>query len=187
MKRESFLRGVVVAFIFAVFSAVGFIALKPVFGATLLLQWLIAACAGLYIVYLLSRSNEKSGRLAVPALWALGTIVIWHTVPGLTLFLLAHVGMVWLVRSLYFHAGILSALLDLALCAAAVLAAVAAARSSHSVFLSVWSFFLVQALFVAIPTVVSSKAPVPATDSNDQFHRALATAEAALRRLHTPR
>lgn len=185
MRRESFMRGVVVAFVIAVFSATAFMALKPVFGSVLVVRWLIAAGAGLYIVYLLSRSTEKSGRLAVPTLWVLGTITAWYCAPTLIVFLLAQTGMVWLVRSLYFHSGIVAALLDLGVCGAGVLAAVAAAHSSHSVFLSVWSFFLVQALFTTIPAVLKPDSPDPAITADERFHRALATAQTAVRRVHT--
>lgn len=185
MKRETFLRGVLVAFALALFSAVAFLALKHVFGTALVLRWVIAASAGLYVVYLLTRSNEKAGRIAVPAVWALATIAIWAMAPGLGGFLLAHVGMIWLVRSLYFHAGVIAAVLDLGLCGAGLLAAVAAALSSSSLFLSVWSFFLVQALFVAIPSVVQPVAPDPADSADERFQRALMTAEAAVRRVHS--
>ena len=185
MKRETFLRGVLIAFALAAFSGTAFLALKPVFGTALVLRWLIAASSGLYVVYLLTRSSEKAGRLAVPALWALAAIAIWATAPGLGGFVLAHVGVIWLVRSLYFHAGIVAAVLDLGICGAGFLAAVAAAWSSHSVFLSVWSFFLVQALFVAIPAVLQPASPVQAANTDERFQRALMTAEAAIRRAHS--
>lgn len=185
MKRETFLNGAIVAFVLAAGGGIAFLALKPVFGAAFVLRGLIAATSGGYVLYLLQRSDERAGRVAVPALWLVVAGVIWALAPGVPAFTLAHVGLIWLVRSLYFHAGITAALLDLGLCGAGFLAALAAAASSHSVFLTVWTFFLVQALFVAIPTVLRTDTPDPATHADERFQRALTTAEAAVRRVYS--
>ncbi len=185
MKHVTFINGVVVAFVLAAAGGVAFLALQPVFGAALVLSGLITATAGGYVFYLLQRSDERVGRLAVPALWLVAASVIWALAPGVPGFVLAHISMLWLVRSLYFHAGITAAVLDLGLCGAGFLAALAAAASSHSVFLSIWTFFLVQALFVAIPTVVRTDSRDLATRADERFQRALATAEAAARRVYS--
>lgn len=187
MKHETFLRGVIVAFILAAASAIAFLALQPVFGAALVLRGVIAVSAGAYVLYLLRRSDERAGRLAVPALWLPVAIVIHAMAPDLVAFALAHVGTIWLVRSLYFHAGITAALLDLGVCGTGFVAALAAAGSSHSLFLTVWSFFLVQALFVAIPSVLRAESPAPTTNADERFQRARATAEAAVRRVYSTR
>ena len=67
--------------------------------------------------------------------------------------------------------------------------AIWAAVQSGSLFLSIWSFFLVQALFVGIPSSISrrpgSKAAGP--DPEDRFQRAHRVAEAALRKLSSAR
>lgn len=185
MRRETFIRGAIVAFLLAAAGAIAFLALQPVFGATLVLRGLIAATAGSYVLYLLYRSDERAGRLAVPALWLAIAVVTWATAPGLPGFTLAHIGMLWLVRSLYFHAGITAAVLDLGLCGVGFVAALAAATASHSVFLTLWTFFLVQALFVAIPTVLPAAFPDPTADADERFQRALTTAEAAVRRVYS--
>jgi hypothetical protein len=55
---------------------------------------------------------------------------------------------------------------------------------SGSLFLSIWTFFLVQALYVLIPQVLGAKArqgqPGP---QNQEFRRAERQADAALRQL----
>jgi hypothetical protein len=99
--------------------------------------------------------------------------------------LVSHLGIVWIIRALYFHSSVLPALLDLGLCALAGLAAIATARHSHSMFLTIWSFFLVQALFVAIPPLINTRRIEPADHSQQRFKRALRTAEDAVRRMHT--
>jgi hypothetical protein len=113
--------------------------------------------------------------------------VTWWIAPPLPLYLLIHVGAVWLVRSLYFYSGIMPALMDLGLNALSVSAAVWAITRSGSVFLATWCFFLVQALFVAIPPAVQRKAKPEMNTAvdNDSFERARRQADAALRQLFT--
>jgi hypothetical protein len=95
---------------------------------------------------------------------------------------------VWLIRSLYFYSSVLSALADLALNALSVIAAVWAVRQTGSVFLSFWCFFLVQALFVAIPAAMQRNKHGPAeAESEDRFQQAYRVAESALRNLTSVR
>ena len=185
MKRPTFIQGIVIAFVLALIAAAAFSTLKLIYASSFILKLLITCFGAFYVIYLLARSAEKTGRLTMPALWLVGAVCAWIFLPGLTLFLLAHVGMIWLIRSLYFHSSILPALLDLGLCALAVVAAIAIALHSHSVFLSVWSFFLVQALFVAIPPIIRSKRDEQTDTMDQRFKRALRTADAAVRRIHT--
>ena len=87
-----------------------------------------------------------------------------------------------MIRSLYFHGSIVAALADLGIGALALAFAIWAAKSSGSVFLSIWCFFLVQALFVALPADIGAKAQ--RDDGSDQpFKRAERSATAAIRRL----
>jgi hypothetical protein len=79
------------------------------------------------------------------------------------------------------------ALMDLGLSALSISAAVWAITRSGSVFLATWCFFLVQALFVAIPPAVQRKAKHEQNTAADSevFDRARRDADAALRRLFT--
>ena len=123
------------------------------------------------------------------------TVLAWTLVSGAALalplplapFVLVHGGMVWLIRSLYFHAGLVAALADLGLALLGLSAAVWAATQTGSLALAAWSLFLVQALFGLIPSGLArtrrtrSTGPSPTTPSN-AAHRG---AEAALRRIHS--
>ena len=88
---------------------------------------------------------------------------------------------------MYFYSGVMPALMDLGLSALSVSAAVWAISRSGSVFLATWCFFLVQALFVAIPPAMQRNANVkqntPADSKN--FERAKRQADAALHQLFT--
>jgi len=73
---------------------------------------------------------------------------------------------------------------DLGLSVLAVSAAVGTALHSHSPMLSMWTFFLIQSLFVAIPeSLAPSSSVIP--DDTTPFRRAQQAADAALRRLVT--
>ncbi len=182
MKRPTFLGGVGIAFLFSFFAAAVFAALTPVLGSYFVLRLLIAGLGLAYVVYLLSRSRERTGRIITLVLWAVIAVATWFMGPPLSLYLVIHVGMLWLIRSLYLYSSALSALADLGLSALSLAAAVWAASQSGSVFLAVWCFFLVQALFTAIPRSMKPKAKSRPGD-DESFERAHRAAEAAVRRL----
>jgi hypothetical protein len=77
--------------------------------------------------------------------------------------------------------------MDLGLGALSVSAAVWAITRSGSVFLATWCFFLVQALFVAIPPAVQRKARPEQNmlADSENFERARRQADAALAQLFT--
>ena len=87
------------------------------------------------------------------------------------------------MRSLYYHSSVIPALMDLGLSGLGLAAGIWALVQSGSFFLGFWCFFLVQALFVAIPNSMQRNSKEPEWGSDDAFHRAHRTAEAALRRL----
>lgn len=185
MKQPSFLEGVGVALVAALLGSVLHTALSPIGDGDGLLRLLIAGLGLGYIVYLLIRSPERVGRITSLVGWGLAAVAIWLLQPSLPLFLLVHLGLIWLVRSLYFYAGLLSALADLVLTGLGLAAGIWAATHTASLFLGLWCFFLVQALFVAIPAAVNrdTAAGLSHQASEDPFHYAHRAAESALRRL----
>jgi hypothetical protein len=186
MKTPNFLEGAAVALAASVAAAVLFGVLAPVFGGDAVLRALIALLALVYVIYLLRRSRERVGRVSVIAGWCLAALVlaVWH--PPLLLYLVLHVGMLWLVRALYHYASVLSALADLGLNGVALAAAVWAATHTASLLVSTWCFFLLQALFVAIPRDLRATQDAP-TDPADRFQQAHRAAQAALRKLSSVR
>jgi len=95
----------------------------------------------------------------------------------------AHLGIIWVIRSLYFHASVLSAFADLGLSGFSLIAAIWAFSQTGSLFMTLWTLLLVQALFVAIPSSFRKGDGEDSADEVDEFQRAHANAEAALRRL----
>jgi hypothetical protein len=189
MKQPTFFEGVVVALVASLAGGVLYTALTSLFPGGAVLRLLIAGLALGYIIYLFSRSRERIGRLTALGFWTLAAGAAWWLVPSLSLYLLVHLGLVWLIRSLYFYSSVLSALADLGLGGLGLAAAVWASLHTGSLFPGIWCFFLLQALFVAIPASLERKASrrQPAPDREDRFRRAHRAAEAAVRKLSSTR
>jgi hypothetical protein len=185
MKKPTFFEGVGVALLASVTGGVMFAILSTLFGGGFLLRLLVAGIGFGYLLYLLSRSSEKTGRVTVLGAWGVAAVAIWVFSPTIAFYLLLHIGLIWLVRALYYYSGVIPALMDLGLNALAFAAALWAAWQTDSFFLSLWCFFLVQALFVAIPSRVGrSKINAPnEIREEDRFQQAHRAAQAALRRL----
>jgi len=166
----------------------GVAALTTLFPSGAVLRFIIAGLGLAYLIYLLSRNEERVGRITTIALWLGVAIALWLLQPPFAAYLSAHLGLIWLVRSLYFHSSLVTALADLGLVALGLAAAVWSATRSHSAALSVWCFFLVQALYVAIPARLAARGGMADEAApEDRFHHAHRAAEAALRRLHSIR
>lgn len=185
MKKVTFWEGVVIALIGSVIGSIGFFALWFLFSEDCAFRLLISGLAFAYSLYLLSRSRERTGRITVMSIWFMLLVMLWLFYPPLTLFVIVHVLAIWLVRSLYCYASLFSSLVDLGLNTLSISSAFWALHHTGSLFLTFWCFFLVQALFVYIPTGIKypnpDKAAIP--NSASDFKRAHRTAEAAVRKL----
>lgn len=181
----SFSGGVLMAFALGLAGSVAFGVLSVALGTAVALKTVIAGLGFAYVLYLFSRSRERIGRVTLLAIWGVTTAASWHFAPSLLLFFAVQVGLVWLVRSLYFYSGALPSLMDLALSAFSAAAAIWAANRSGSSFLAIWCFFLVQALAAAIPPRIRGRGEAPSTTTfeSDAFQRAQRMAEAAVGRL----
>jgi hypothetical protein len=182
MKRPTFFEGVGFALAASIGGSVAYTALSAMAGNGQL-RAVVAGAAFAYVLYLLARAPGRAGRTTAVAAWCVAALGLWLVAPPLALFLLAHLGLIWLVRSLFYHSGVLAALADLALGVAALAAGVWAVVHSGRVLLGLWCFFLVQAAFVAIPDGPWRPRREDATPQNDGFERAHRLAEAAVRRL----
>jgi hypothetical protein len=182
-RPTTFLGGVAVAFALAAAGAAVFAALTTVLTGGGAIRATSTLLAGAYVLYLLSRSNERTGRIVTIAVWLSGAVATSVFAASLPLFLVAHVVMIWLVRTLYFHGSFAAALFDLGITGLAFAAAIWAARTSASLFLAVWCCFLVQALFVVIPAGANAPAHSRGGFDDQPFKRAQRSAGGALRRL----
>ena len=132
MKRPGFLEGVAVAVVLATIAGASLTALTPLVSVSFLVRFLIMGAAGAYVMYLLFRSRIRTGRIATMALWGISAIGIWFFAPSFAWYVIAHAGLIWLVRAPYFYTGLWPALLDLGIGALGVIAAVATAKHTGS-------------------------------------------------------
>ena len=186
MSARGFWRDVGLGLLASVAGAIAFHALAPMFGSGAAIRGVIALLAAAAALAVLLDRDARVGRVVGFAAWALllGTLIVfdaplWFWI-GLPAFAL------WLTRSLFRYHTLWQAGADALLSLFALAAAFVALRHTHSVFLALWCWFLVQALVALIPRdpPAGAAAPAPADDRYDQAQR---SAEAALRRLATPR
>lgn len=184
MNRPSFLEGVLVALLASIGASVLSAAFGTLFTGRVVLPWVVAGIGLAYVLYLLGRSSESVGRPTALVAWTLGAGAAWGLGIPLGLYLLVHLGLIWLIRSLYFHASLLAAAADLCLLGLGLATALWALLHTGSLLLGVWCFFLVQALFVAIPPRLPRRAGPPHLEGDpDRFEHARRAADAALKRL----
>ena len=176
--------GLAAAFLLSASGAALIAMLTPWLGSASAARLAIAALGFSYALYAMAQSGERVGRVATIVCWAVLAAVVGLVNLPLAAYILAHLGLVWLVRSLYYYSGLLPALADLALTALGAAFAAWAALRSDSAWLALWCFFLVQAFHVSIPASLSGRrAPAARTVPDDAFARAQRAAEAAVRRM----
>ena len=183
MKTSTLFEGIIVALVGSFVGSVLYFALSSLFSDSFLIRLLISGLSFGYIVYLLSRSKERIGRITVITVWSVMVIALWLIWPPVTLFILMHLVAIWLVRSLYFYSSLFSSLADLALNGFSDAIALWAASHTGSLFLTIWCFFLTQALFILIPTGI--KKTTSTISNEDDFQHAYRAAETAVRKLST--
>jgi len=184
--RPSFGASLGVGLLLSLCGAAVLSVLGPVLFAGYALRAVIAIVAFAYVLYLIGKSGERVGRVATVVCWLV--VAVGAYVAGLPFaaYVLMHVGMIWLVRSLYYYSGVLPALADFGLGVLGVVFAVWAAQRTGSAWLAFWCFFLTQSFHVLIPQSLSLRES-QARGSDDTFNRAHRTAEEAIRRLSTAR
>jgi hypothetical protein len=139
----------------------------------------VCAAAGFgYLLYLLGRSQRRGGRLLILLSWILLTIGVWVMALGVWSEILVQLAFVWLVRSACFHTRPLLVLMDLGLVILGLAGSIWALEESGSLFLSLWTFLLIQALFTTLPGATS--ALFSSQEGADGFEAAEHTAERAL-------
>lgn len=182
MRRPGFIEGVLVALAAAFGGTVVHGLLSVLLAEGLAVRLIVAAAALGYIVYLLSRSRERIGRVTLVLVWLIVTGVGWLMAPSLTGFVLMQTALIWVTRSLYFYSSPLWALADLGLNALSLAAALWALLQTGSLFAPLWLFFLTQALFTVIPAGIGGKAKKPALGrpGPDRFQQAYRSAQAAV-------
>lgn len=185
MRRATFPEGVLVALAAALGGSIAHTVMPGAVGPDTTIRLIVAGLGLGYALYLLRRSPSRTGRVVTLAAWFSIAVLGWFLIDDRLTHLAVHLGLLWLVRTLHHQSGVLAAVLDLGLNLAALMAGTWAFVHSGSVFLGIWSFFLVQALFVIIPMHFARPQHDGAEPSTapDRFQLAYRSAENALREL----
>jgi hypothetical protein len=189
MQRPTLLEGILVALVVSLAASPVVFLLSLLLGTVMAGKAVIVVIAYAYIVYLLAQSGRTAGRttLAVLSLLVLLASVVfaarWTTV------VLVAVALIWGIRACTYSRSLVVWLLHGGLCLLGLGAALWAYTHSGSIVLAVWSFFLLQALFVCVPPRLAQQ-PVEEGDvaggqDVDGFVRAHQAAQKALDRLRT--
>jgi hypothetical protein len=135
------------------------------------------------VLALLAHGPRHSGHVVAALAWLTlaGLLLIFN--PPLTLWLLLPTGFIWLLRSLRRYDSLIPAGGDALLSGFALAAAIATAQHTHSLFLSLWSYFLVQALAAFIPVRNVATPAASGRTRDTDFDSSYRNAETALRRL----
>lgn len=183
----SFGQSLGVGLVLSVSGAALLAVLGPFLGLGGALRTVIAMLGLAYVLYLVGKSGERVGRVTTITCWVVAALAAWFTGLPLVAYVLVHVGLVWLLRSLYYYSGVLPALADLGLSVLGAAFAVWAAQRSGGAWLAFWCFFLAQAFFVLIPASLAGRSNERPSEADEPFNRAHRAAEAAVRRLSTAR
>jgi len=188
MKTPGIIDGVLIAVFIALGAGLANLLLGGVIGHGAVFNLLLLGATLTYLVYLLRRSSARVGRVVLVAGWGLAGLAGWLL--DLTLFqqVVLQAGLIWLARSLYFHGSLLAALLDLGLVATGLLAGAWALLNTGSAAAALWTFFLLQALFIWIPAFLPRQAGAPfyRRDDASRFQSAHRVAVDAVRKLTQP-
>ena len=90
-KAPTFIGGAAVAFVLALAGAAVFAATTPWLSTAHAIRAVAIALGGAYTLYLLSRSEERTGRIATVALWCVATAFATVFASSLPLFLITKV------------------------------------------------------------------------------------------------
>lgn len=184
--RYGFAGGIAVAFICALSASIGSDLLEHYVYRDDLLMIITAGVTLIYLIYVFHSSKVISGRLTALMLWLVGTAISVFTFLPFEPYLLSNLLFLWIVRSVFFQANIIGAIIHMGLIGLGFTVALWTALHTESHFLTVWSFFLIQALIVFIPELnksANSKHWVSTTSSSLRFETAKSRAQAAIRQL----
>jgi len=151
MKSPGIINGIIAAFVISLMAGAASLVLSGFVYQSTLFSIILYAATLTYLIYLLKNSSARVGRVVVISGWTTVSLVCWLFDVPLFEQLLIQAGIIWLVRSLYFHASLVAALLDFGLVSVGLAASAWAMVNTGSLATAVWSFFLTQALFCWIP------------------------------------
>ena len=188
MKKPGIIDGIVFALVVALGAGLANLVLGAFIGYGTLFNLILLASSLAYLLYLFRRSLARIGRVVMLAAWAASSLACWLLDLPLFEQVLLQAGFIWLVRALYYHASLFSAVLDFGLVSAGLAAGAWAMMNTGSLAAALWSFFLLQSLFGWIPNLARKQDDRLArhTGGKSAFQSAHRVAVDAVRKLTQP-
>jgi hypothetical protein len=184
MNRPSFFQGCIAALLAGVFGSVTLVTGTMIFSSAFTFHTVIALLGGCYLLSLFATSRHRTGQLTMLCVWLVASIAVFTAGFSVLVQVALQMGLIWLSRSCLFYRHALTSLADLGLQVVSFMAGTWALTQTGSFFLTIWSMFLVQAMFVFLPEpeAKTEKAEAAACSQSDDFNRALRRAENAWKR-----
>jgi hypothetical protein len=188
MKSPGIIKGVIIAFLISLAAGIANLLFGGIVADATLFSLILCASTLAYLIYLLKHSSARVGRIVVISGWAVTSVACWLFDLPLFEQVFIQAGIIWLVRSLYFHTSIFAALLDFGLVSVGLAASAWAIVNTGSPATAIWSFFLIQSLFGWIPDLAKTQSgdaysPRPGQAPFQSAHR---VAVDAVRKLTQP-
>lgn len=180
-QKPSFVEGTIAALLLAIAGSFFYSALTLFFNPSLSLALVINVLALAYTLYLLWRSPRAHGKIAISAIYLALLISILFLQPPLWLHIVFATVSLSVIRSLFYYSSLVPASIDLILSLLNFTILIWAYHQTQSLFITLWSYFLVQALFSFIPTKNLDKKRRDHEDNH--FNRAHQQAEAAFNKI----
>lgn len=181
MRGFSFSANVVAALLLSTLGVVLSTVLQPWIGHADASRVMLLLLSLGYLAFLLHQCRPRYGLSLVICSWLLCAMLLLLFNPPLLLWLAMLAGALWLLRSALRYQHLYQVGLDALLNVFAGACACSVLLFTHSLWLSLWSYFLCLAFSAAIP---ARPAPHPITEPASQtYDDALASAQSALRRL----
>lgn len=185
MKRPNILTGIAFAFVVAVFTVPAWWGLKTALPFFLAFRLITLGAYFAYCFYLLKTARSRIGTLTLATVNLVVGVALSALPVTNSLVVVALVAMVTLNRLLLFQRSLVAVALDGLLSIAGLMFAGYLFSRTGSVPAALWSFFLLQSVFVMIPrsSSVTSPGGPDETENVDLFVRGQRQAEAALERI----
>ncbi|MEM7563580.1 MAG: hypothetical protein AAF353_11100 [Pseudomonadota bacterium] len=188
MKNPGLFDGILVAALISIAAGV----FSLIFGGFILFSHffylILCAASFTYLLYLMKRAEARIGKLVVFSAWFIVSLCGWLLEAALIEQILLQAGLIWIVRSLYFHHSLFSAALDFGLVSIGLVAATWALMNTGSLAAALWTFFLLQSFFCWLPQMNPSPTHTkhPSRAERSDFQSAHRVASEALRKLAQP-
>ena len=200
MKTSAFWKGTLCALAISFFGSMAFSLLSPLLGVAMAARIVLVAISGCYLWVLIRKPNtlkvtvatrnlsspkSRVGKTLALTFWCGLTLLLCLVNPNLYWWLLTLISFTWVIRSLFLYQNILASIGDGLLTGIAIVAALATAFHTQSMFFSLWAFFLTLALSAYLPGFNYAKSDTKTPQRQDRFNHAYQLADKAIRKMST--